>query len=112
MEQERMKYILPASILALALAILIFVFMPKYYLLYPSTSGMAQMGPFDTRASCERVRLQVNPADPIALRFESLDQMPPDETARAIYQSSFHARKSQLNSPASRTGNCNLANRD
>jgi hypothetical protein len=59
------KYILSASVLALALAILIYALMPSYYLIVVSASSgdsplaVVQMGPFATQAACERARRRV-----------------------------------------------------
>jgi hypothetical protein len=53
----RVKYALSASVLALAIAILIYALMPRYYLIVaPSDLPLIQMGPFATQASCERAR--------------------------------------------------------
>ena len=52
-----MKY-LSASILALALAVLIFALMPRYYLIFMGSSWV-QMGPFATQAGCETARSRI-----------------------------------------------------
>ena len=55
-----MKYVISASILTLALAILICALMPRYYLIVAFTdSPVVQMGPFATQAGCERARQMV-----------------------------------------------------
>ena len=60
-----MKYVFSASILALALAILIYALMPRYYLIVASPTSsdspvpVVQLGPFATQAGCERARLRV-----------------------------------------------------
>lgn len=60
-----MKYGFSASVLALALAILIYALMPRYYLIVASASSgdsplaLVQMGPFATQAGCEGARRRI-----------------------------------------------------
>jgi hypothetical protein len=56
-----MKYVLSASILALAVAILIYALMPRYYLVIgsPTDFRLVQVGPFATQAGCEGARLRI-----------------------------------------------------
>jgi hypothetical protein len=49
------KYVLSASVLAVAIAILICALMPRYYLIFDHDS-VVQMGPFATQVACERAR--------------------------------------------------------
>jgi hypothetical protein len=51
------RYVISASVLTLAIAILICVLIPRYYLLvaFPE-KPMVEMGPFATRAGCESAR--------------------------------------------------------
>lgn len=55
-----MKYGFTASILAVALAILIYALMPRYYLIFASpessSTPVVQLGPFETQAGCESAR--------------------------------------------------------
>jgi len=58
-----MKYLLSASILSVAIAILICALMPRYYLLLaPPNLPFIQMGPFATQAACERARQRITDA--------------------------------------------------
>jgi len=54
------KY-LSASILALAVAILIYALMPRYYLVvaFPREVPIVQIGPFATQAGCENARRRI-----------------------------------------------------
>ena len=60
-----MKYVLSASVLAVAFAILIYALMPRYYLIVVSPTSsdspvsVVQLGPFATQAGCERARVRV-----------------------------------------------------
>ena len=56
-----MKYVLSASILVLAVAILIYALMPRYYLIVasPTDSRLVQVGPFATQAGCEGARYRI-----------------------------------------------------
>lgn len=55
-----MKYAIAASILVLAIAVLICALMPRYYLVFAfPEKTVIQMGPFTTQSSCERAQHRI-----------------------------------------------------